>query len=125
MRNILRTCKRPCEFFGSIDENRNVASGRQRDLDSVVFPFPLVELGEAFSQAMGFDHGDRIFGGVKYGLGAAEDFGRDGVLVKLFGFARKELIPHKSEQPRQAWPSGQSVDYALQFRPFRFGELGI
>jgi hypothetical protein len=84
----------------------------------------LVEHRQALSEPVSLDPRDRILSGIEYLLRAPQDIRCDVVFVKLAGFAGEELLPHVSEQARQPGPPCQRFDNALQFGPFRFGDLG-
>src|ERR1035437_957366 len=85
----------------------------------------LIVLREALSKPVSLDPRDGVLSGVKDGLGAAKDFGCDVVFVKLVDFARKELLSHISEHPRQSRRSGKRSGNTLQFGAFRLGRSTI
>ncbi len=66
-----------------LDENRNVASGRQSHLDRMISALRLIERRQALAEAVSLDPRDRVFGRVKDGLGASKNLGCDVVFVDL------------------------------------------
>src|SRR5437763_16792439 len=81
-----------------MNENRNIASGRESHLDGVIAALCLVKRGQALPEPVRLDPGDRIFGGIENSFGASKNLGGDVVFRDLVQFAGKRRLANISER---------------------------
>lgn len=106
-----------------MEEDWDVASGWNAELNLVVFSRTLVELLQTFSQTVRFYADDGILGRVEGLPGAAEEVGGYLVLVKLIRFTLKVLCPEIKNKTLEAGCVPQDGGDRFQLAPFLIGHL--